>query len=68
MVLLMLIKVYDGAYIEDGLIGTYCGTERPAPITSKSNQLYVLFHTNTRGVGTGFEAVYGQSGNIYSLF
>ena len=59
---LHLFQVYDGSVSNDSLISTVCGSDRPEPISSTSNQLYVLFHTDASWTGEGFIAVYGYTG------
>ena len=42
------MKVYNGMTASSALIGKYC-TTKPSPITSASNNLYVHFHSGSRG-------------------
>lgn len=45
---------------DDPLIGRYCGTQVPAPITSTSNVLYVRFVADYTVHKAGFNATYQQ--------
>ncbi|XP_078278371.1 cubilin [Rhinoraja longicauda] len=52
------IEVYDGEAETDHLIGRYCGSKAPAPITTRGNKLWLKFKTHTSGAKKGFVAVY----------
>lgn len=54
------LKVHDGMSEDDPLIGRYCGTQVPAPITSTSNVLYVRFVADYTVHKAGFNATYQQ--------
>ncbi|KAM9792333.1 cubilin [Neosynchiropus ocellatus] len=41
-----------------GIIGKYCGYEKPKPIVSLTNRLTVFFDTNDRKTDQGFKAVF----------
>lgn len=45
---------------DDPLIGRYCGTQVPTPITSTSNVLYVRFVADYTVHKAGFNATYQQ--------
>ena len=40
------------------MIGAYTGTDLPAPITSSSNRLFIVFTSNPTNTGNGFTASY----------
>ncbi|XP_052697133.1 cubilin-like isoform X2 [Crassostrea angulata] len=54
------VAVHDGMSEDDPLIGRYCGTQVPAPITSTSNVLYVRFVADYTVHKAGFNATYQQ--------
>lgn len=57
---------------DDPLIGRYCGTQVPAPVTSSSNVLYVRFVADYSVHKAGFNVTYQQEdgkdlSNIYCI-
>ncbi|KAK6490308.1 cubilin [Huso huso] len=52
------IEVRDGSSETDALIGKYCGSELPAPITSTSNRLWIKFKSDASITKGGFRAMY----------
>ncbi|XP_069787318.1 cubilin [Narcine bancroftii] len=52
------IEVRDGEAETDHLIGRYCGSELPAPITTNGNKLWLKFKANASVTTKGFVAVY----------
>ncbi|XP_077993791.1 cubilin-like [Glandiceps talaboti] len=58
------IEVRDGLLSEASLIGRYCGSTKPGDITSSSNTMYVLFHSDSGNGGTGFSASYTSEGRV----
>uniref|UniRef100_A0A3Q3W0B5 Cubilin n=1 Tax=Mola mola TaxID=94237 RepID=A0A3Q3W0B5_MOLML len=52
------VEVRDGRMETDPLIGKYCGSTLPAPITSSSNYLYIRFKSDSSVSQAGFRAVY----------
>lgn len=47
------LRVRNGQSVTSPLIGTFCGTTVPNPITSSENHLYIRFHSDSTGHGTG---------------
>ncbi|XP_063063043.1 cubilin [Engraulis encrasicolus] len=52
------VEVRDGTGETDPLIGKYCGSTLPAPITSRSNGLWIRFKSDTSVSRAGFRAMY----------
>nr|XP_023646366.1 cubilin [Paramormyrops kingsleyae] len=52
------VEVRDGLSETDALIGKYCGSFLPAPITSHSNGLWLRFKSDESVSRAGFRAVY----------
>ncbi|KAG2458577.1 CUBN protein, partial [Polypterus senegalus] len=52
------VEVRDGSSETDPLIGKYCGTSAPAPITSSSNKLWIKFKSDASVTRGGFRAIY----------
>ncbi|XP_055294887.1 tolloid-like protein 2 [Sitodiplosis mosellana] len=52
------LRIYDGFDSNATLIGTYCGNEKPLPVTSKMNHLHLIFSTDRYDTGQGFKASY----------
>ena len=52
------MQLRDGGNDEAPLIGQYCGENRPPPIRSNGNQLYLAFTTDSSVSETGFEATF----------
>ncbi len=46
----------DGPSSGSPVIGRFCGSRAPSPITSKLNSLFLEFKTDCKGTGTGFMA------------
>ncbi|MBK9793184.1 MAG: M4 family metallopeptidase [Sphingobacteriales bacterium] len=55
------VNVYDGQNANATLLGTYAGSEVPAPITSSGNALFLVFHTDGRTTAKGWNAHYTSS-------
>ncbi|MGH0159306.1 UNVERIFIED_CONTAM: hypothetical protein FKN15_040677, partial [Acipenser sinensis] len=55
------VEVRDGSSETDALIGKYCGSELPAPITSTSNRLWITFKSDASITKGGFRAIYQVS-------
>ena len=50
------LEIRDGDNANASLIGQIlCGNQRPGHIISKGSALYIYFHTDDKGVGSGFE-------------
>ncbi|XP_059827436.1 cubilin [Hypanus sabinus] len=62
------IEVHDGEAETDHLIGKFCGTEAPAPITTSGNKLWLKFKTSVSVTRRGFVAVYKVAcgGTLYN--
>ncbi|KAL2085662.1 hypothetical protein ACEWY4_018982 [Coilia grayii] len=52
------VEVRDGTGETDPLIGKYCGSTLPAPITSRSNGLWIRFKSDGSVTRAGFRALY----------
>uniref|UniRef100_A0A0X3NJV3 Metalloendopeptidase n=1 Tax=Schistocephalus solidus TaxID=70667 RepID=A0A0X3NJV3_SCHSO len=52
------INVYSGSQQNQQKIGTFCGKNLPAPITSHTNELSIEFYTDGSVQKTGFRAVF----------
>uniref|UniRef100_A0A4W6F2P1 Cubilin n=1 Tax=Lates calcarifer TaxID=8187 RepID=A0A4W6F2P1_LATCA len=52
------VEVRDGRTETDPLIGKYCGSTLPAPMTSSSNFLWIRFRSDSSVSRAGFRAVY----------
>uniref|UniRef100_W5MX16 Cubilin n=1 Tax=Lepisosteus oculatus TaxID=7918 RepID=W5MX16_LEPOC len=52
------VEVRDGSLETDPLIGKYCGSSLPAPITSTSNALWLRFKSDASVTRGGFRATY----------
>lgn len=61
---------YDYLIIRDGLssrsplIGKFCGTSRPATITSTDNYLWILFRSDSSTTSQGFKAVWTSEKSV----
>ena len=49
-----LLQLLDGGTGDSAVIGKYCGTTAPDPVTTSSNQLRVEFHTDEYLAFPGF--------------
>ena len=52
------MEVRDGVFETSDLIGRYCGTEKPEPITSDSWDMRVTFKSSGKTSNPGFKASY----------
>nr|XP_055058617.1 CUB domain-containing protein 2 [Misgurnus anguillicaudatus]XP_055058618.1 CUB domain-containing protein 2 [Misgurnus anguillicaudatus] len=52
------VAVYDGDSDTDALLGHWCGSEQPPPLTSKGNKLLVVLNTDRNYAFKGFVASY----------
>ncbi|KAM8930212.1 CUB domain-containing protein 2 [Pelodytes ibericus] len=53
------VKIYNGASRDEGnLLGQFCGTNLPSPLTSSWHVLSVIFHSDKHVASTGFSATY----------
>lgn len=55
------IEVRDGDSINSGVIGRFCGNQRPPPIRSSGNSLHILFVSDGYKNFDGFFAIYQES-------
>merc|ERR1719270_793258 len=58
------VEVYDS---DDNLIVKACGKANPVPITSSSNNLKLIFRSDSSRNSTGFNAVWTTENNINSI-
>uniref|UniRef100_A0A0K8R967 Putative procollagen c-endopeptidase enhancer n=1 Tax=Ixodes ricinus TaxID=34613 RepID=A0A0K8R967_IXORI len=54
------VSVYDGNDTNAPIFGTYCGNTAPAPILSSSDQIYMVFKSDSEVQGKGFSATYSE--------
>ena len=64
-----VLQVRDGTSETDPLIGKYCGSTLPAPITSRSSSLWIRFKSDGSVTRAGFRAMYevGEQLRTYNL-
>ena len=55
------VQVLDGVDENAPLIGKFCGTTSPSPITSQGMALFVQFVSDPSFQATGFRATYTKS-------
>ncbi|CAL1282886.1 unnamed protein product [Larinioides sclopetarius] len=58
------VKVHDGATETDPVIGTYCSTVTPPPLTTSGHSALVIFHSDNSGQHPGFHITYSSQSNI----
>ncbi|XP_042148792.1 cubilin-like [Ixodes scapularis] len=54
------VSVYDGNDTNAPILGIYCGSTTPAPIFSSSDQMYMVFASDSEVQGKGFSATYTE--------
>lgn len=64
-ILFNCFQVFDGPQETDPLLGTYCGTELPAPVYSTGNQVRIKMRTDYSVSGAGFHLAYVTSKLIF---
>lgn len=52
------VQILDGLSSKSPLIGKFCGTSRPATITSTENYLWIGFRSDSSATEQGFKAVW----------
>ena len=62
------VYVYDGRSSSSPLIGQYHGNSLPSAITSSSNQLFVIFTSDSSNVRSGFAASYHGKEYLHSCW
>ncbi|XP_053945227.1 uncharacterized protein LOC128854836 [Anastrepha ludens] len=55
------VAVYDGESESSSILGHFCGDKIPYPISSTTNQLYMVFKTDKNKQMTGFTAIHSTS-------
>ena len=50
------MKIHDGGSEKDDLLISVTGNSAPSPVTSLRNQMFIMFTTNSNGVGKGLTA------------
>ena len=55
------VQVLDGVDELAPLVGKFCGSTSPTPITSQGMALYVQFVSDQASQATGFRAIYSKS-------
>ncbi|XP_055944726.1 cubilin-like isoform X2 [Argiope bruennichi] len=58
------VKVYDGASDTDPVIGTYCTSVTPPPLTTSGHSALVVFHSDNSGQYGGFHITYSSQSNV----
>ena len=63
------LRVYDGDSNTSPMLGNpYCGDSLPPSQTSSSNHLFLHFHSDSSGTGTGFKLEYSAtSKNVFKI-
>ena len=56
------IEIRDGGDARSTKFGKFCGEKLPTNIKSTGNQLFVRFHSNSRGRKKGFNATFSAKG------
>ena len=52
------VIIRDGSSAKSPIIGKFCGTDRPATITSTGNYLWIGFRSDSSTTSQGFKAVW----------
>ncbi|KFP84136.1 CUB domain-containing protein 2, partial [Apaloderma vittatum] len=52
------LAAFDGGTEDGSLLGRWCGQESPAPVTSRSNQILLVLHTDRNTAKRGFSIAY----------
>ncbi|KAG7527098.1 cubilin [Solea senegalensis] len=55
------VAVYDGPDTLSPLLGTFCGAVLPPNLRSSTNQLFIVFRTDSSVSGLGWRAVYSET-------
>lgn len=55
------VAVYDGQDTLAPLLGKFCGTVLPPNLRSSSNQLFIVFRTDSSVNGIGWRATYSET-------
>ena len=50
------LKIYDGGSDKDDLLTSVTGNFVPSPVTSLGNKMFIIFTSDSNGVGKGFAA------------
>ncbi len=50
------VRIYDGATIQDNLLGEFSGSSIPATLTTTGNEMLVVFESDGSGTATGWLA------------
>ncbi|KAI5643882.1 CUB domain-containing protein [Phthorimaea operculella] len=58
------VTIYDGALTTDPLLGRYCSSSIPAPVTSSGSEMLVHFHSDGFSAGYGFQATFAPADGI----
>ena len=48
------MKIYDGGSDKDDLLTSVTGNFVPSPVTSLGNKMFIIFTSDSNGVGKGF--------------
>ena len=52
------IAIYDGDSGDDPTLGRFCGLKAPHPIVASSNELYIVFKSDSSVQRRGFQATH----------
>ncbi|KAL0965609.1 hypothetical protein UPYG_G00283510 [Umbra pygmaea] len=53
------LEVYDGWNAQAPILGRFCGTKKPSPVSSSSNKMFLHFFSDNSVQKRGFEASHG---------
>ncbi|CAG01622.1 unnamed protein product, partial [Tetraodon nigroviridis] len=61
------IELYDGKDGKASLLGRFCGTKKPPPVTSSGNKLFIRFFSDNSVQKKGFEASHTAAEKGYGV-
>lgn len=56
------LEIFDGKDGGASSLGRFCGTRKPSPVVSSSNQMFLRFLSDNSVQKRGFDASYGAGG------
>ena len=64
------VKIYNGPDETAPLLGSYCSRHAPSTLTSSSNEVLIVFKSDSSNTGRGFKATYTSiaGGELQLLF
>ena len=60
------MAIYDGDSSEDATLGRFCGLKAPHPIVASSNELYMVFKSDSSVQRRGFQATHATGNDTPS--